>query len=283
MKKNRDKPAPVIEIKPKEEKPLVPMKTSRELLQSLRHAIELYYDYQQARISYDHRAGDPNETENLSDADKAFMEKLGDDANDLERAILRHAAKKLKGHEVYEWLVGQRGIADTFAVILLGMIDISKTETASGLWRLCGLAVINGKAEHPEKGKKLVYSPHLKTRMYLLGESFIKAGNKEWRAHYDDYKSRKQRQIGTCMLCEGTGLFKGPKDKEAKVCPRCNGSKSAAWGRSDKHVHIASMRYMVKMFLIAFYVKWRTYEGLPVRVPYAEEYHERMKLTGSGR
>jgi len=279
-KKTREKkPDPVVEIKQPEGPP---MRTPREVYQSLRHAIELYYDYQQARISYDHRAGDPNETENLSDSDKAFMEKLGDDASALEKQILRHAAAKLKDHEVYQWLVGQRGIADTFAVILLGMIDISKTETPSGLWRLCGLAVINGKAEHPEKGKKLVYSPHLKTRMYLLGESFIKAKNEQWRAHYDDYKARKQKEVVPCMLCEATGMFKGPKDKEAKVCPRCNGSKSAPWGRSDKHLHVASMRYMVKQFLVAFYNKWRTYEGLPIRSPYSEEYHERMKLPRTG-
>jgi hypothetical protein len=195
---------------------------------------------------------------------------------------LRHAARKLKGHEIYEWLISQRGIGDTFAVILLGMIDISKTETASGLWRLCGLAVIDGKAEHPVKGQKLVYSPHLKTRMYLLGESFLKAESKEWRPYYDDYKARKQKEIVPCMLCEATGMFKGPKDKEAKTCPRCAGTKQAPWGRSDKHLHIAAMRYMVKQFLVSFYTKWRTYEGLPVRSPYSEEYHERMKLPRTG-
>jgi len=256
-----------------------PNAKSRELYQSLRNAIELYYDYQQARISYSHRAGDPNETENLSEDDKLFMEALGHDAEVLEKTILKYAASKLKKHPVYKWLVAQRGIADTFAVILLGMIDITKTETPSGLWRLCGLAVINGQAERPTKGQKLAYSPHLKTRMYLLGESFIKAGNKEWRAYYDDYKARKQKEIGTCMLCEGTGLFTPPKEKVAKKCPRCNGTKEAPWGRSDKHLHMAAMRYMVKQFLLAFYVEWRTYEGLPVRSAYSEEYHERMKLT----
>jgi len=308
-KPREPRPDPIVEVIPKPEENLPPTRTPRELLQSLRNAIELYYDYQQARISYDHRAGDPNETENLSPEDKAFMAKLGDDAASLEKTILRHAAKKLKDHEVYQWLVGHRGIADTFAVILLGMIDIRKTNTASGLWRLCGLAAVfrceqcgvetvgkdsrapercvkcgctrfRGIAEHPVKGQKLVYSPHLKTRMYLLGESFIKSGNTEYRAFYDDYKARKQKQIGPCMLCNGTGLFTPPKKKEPEKCPRCEGTKQAPWGKSDKHVHVASMRYMVKRFLADFYTKWRTYEGLPVRPPYAEEYHERLRRTG---
>lgn len=269
---------PIVQIKP----PRPATKTPQELYQSLRHAIELYYDYQQARIAYNHRAGDPNENEQLSDEDKAFMERLASDAEALEKDILKHAAKKLRGHPVYEWLIEQRGIADTFAVILLGMIDIANTPTPSAMWKLCGLAVVNGQRDRPKKGEKLTYNPHLKTRMYLLGESFIKAGNKEWRPFYDDYKARKQREIVPCMLCGATGLFTPPKKKDAVTCPRCNGSKQAPWGSSDKHVHVASMRYMVKQFLIAFYTRWRTYEGLPARTAYSEEYHERMKLhTGT--
>jgi hypothetical protein len=277
--------------------------TRAPLYQNLRYAIELYYDFQQARISYHHRAGDPNETENLSPADKEFMLKLGTDAEKLEKSILKHAAKSLKGHAIYEWLIGQRGIADTFAVILLGMIDIHKSETVSGLWRVCGLAVDgNGRAERRIKGQKVHYSPHLKTRMYLLGESFLKASNTEWRPFYDDYKARKQKQIGPCMLCGGTGTWSAPEEegdaadpellaippelrgkKKSKKCPRCVGTGQAPWGRSDKHLHIASMRYMVKMFLIELHRRWRTHEGLAVREPYSSEYHERMKRPGGAQ
>lgn len=307
-RERKPKIEPIVEVIPKPEN-LPPTKTPMELLQSLRYSIELYYDYQQARISYNHRAGDPNETENLSDEDKAFMAKLGEDAEMLEKTILKHAAKKLRGHEVYEWLIGHRGIADTFAVILLGMIDIRKTPSPSALWRLCGLAAMfkcnqcglecegrdtrapercakcgctsfHGIAEHPVKGQKLVYSPHLKTRMYLLGESFVKANNTHYRAFYDDYKARKQKQIVPCMLCGATGLYQAPKAKEPAKCPRCNGTKQAPWGKSDKHVHIASMRYMVKRFLVDFYNKWRTYEGLPIRSMYSEEYHARLRRMG---
>lgn len=265
---------------------------------SIRHSIELYYDYQRARISYDHRAGDPNENEHLSTADKAFMAKLGDDAAALEKTILKYAAQQLKGHEIYEWLIEERGIAATFAVILLGMIDIEKATTVSALWRYCGLATgKDGKAERRRKGEKLGYNPHMKTRMYLLGESFVKARNERWRAHYDDYKARKQKQIGTCMLCEGRGTWDSDEDVEAarvaelegkkrrkpKKCPRCEGTGQAPWGRSDKHVHIAAMRYMTKMFLAELYRRWREYEGLPVRPVYAEEYHERLRAGEAPR
>ena len=290
------------------------MKTDRAVYQNLRNAIELFYDNQRARISYDHRALDPNKTERLGDDDKAFMDKMADESSAFEKDVLKYASKKMKDHPIYEWLIDQRGIAATFAIILMGYIDIEKTETASGLWRLCGLAVIGGKAEKPKKGEKLAYNPHLKSRCYLLGESFLKANNTHWRAYYDDYKARKQKEIVTCMLCKGEGVYtaseeaqkkfnKGktlaevfdptfkpepdplpidPKRAKPKKCPRCDGTKMAPWGNSDKHVHIAAMRYMVKQFLIVLYSKWREYEGLPVRVPYAEEYHERMKLVPGG-
>lgn len=267
---------------------------THHLYKTLRHSIELYYDLQQARIAYGHRALDPNETEQLSPEDKAFQATLGEKADELERTVLKHAAKKLKGHPVYDWLTSQRGIADTFAVILMGFIDIEKTETVSGLWRLAGLAVgKDGKRERPMKGEKLHYNPHLKTRMYLLGESFIKARNEHYRAYYDDYKARKQAEIVVCMLCDGTGLYTASKEKKSaaeaseektekktkkpKVCERCNGTKEAPWGRSDKHLHVASMRYMVKQFLADFYEVWRTHEGLPTRPMYSAEHHERMK------
>lgn len=305
------------------------MKTDKATLQNLRNAIELYYDHQRARISYDHRASDPARTSHLAEDDKAFMETLADESQRFEKTVLKYAARKMRGHEIYEWLISERGIAATFAVIFMGYIDIERTPTGSALWSLCGLSTKDGKAVRRVKGEKLRYNPHLKSRCYLLGESFLKASNTNWRPYYDDYKARKQREICVCMLCNGTGVFSSKKDvddaaeieeavidvaleagidrtledevdrelaeeraadakpstngaareKKPKKCGRCQGTGSAPWGKSDKHVHMAAMRYMVKMFLYELYRRWRTYEGLEVRVPYSEEYHERMKLN----
>jgi hypothetical protein len=41
---------------------------------------------------------------------------------------------------------------------------------------------------------------------------------------------------------------------------------------SKGHRNNAAIRYMVKMFIKDLYAAWREIEGLPVRVPYAEEY-----------
>ena len=39
-------------------------------------------------------------------------------------------------------------------------------------------------------------------------------------------------------------------------------------GASDGHLHQASLRYMVKQFLVSLHMKWRDLEGLAVSRPY---------------
>lgn len=58
-----------------------------------------------------------------------------------------------------------------------------------------------------------------------------------------------------------------------RKCPNCNGTGGPApWGKSDKHRHAAANRYMIKMFIQALWLEWRTLEGLEVNAPYAEAY-----------
>lgn len=130
-----------------------------------------------------------------------------------------------------------------------------------------------------------------------------------WRYFYDNYKNRKENErVAICAGCGGTGRFKLSK-KEAErlgflekldpiklrpeelseladlrsdnsgknMCKNCNGTGGPApWGRSPAHRHAAAQRYMVKMFLTAFWERWRRLEDLPVRPSYAEEYLGRV-------
>jgi hypothetical protein len=130
--------------------------------------------------------------------------------------------------------------------------------------------------------------------------------NLPWRAFYDNYKHRKESQrIPICMGCNGTGMFKLNKKELDRLeflstlpterlrneevgellelqgihagrgggCTNCRGTgRNAPWGRSPAHRHMAAQRYMVKMFLMALWEKWRTLEGLSIREPYAKEY-----------
>lgn len=118
-----------------------------------------------------------------------------------------------------------------------------------------------------------------------------------WRKFYDDYKHRKAHQlVPVCMACGGTGKYTAsaeehgiadedllsavevaPKETPSGTCANCGGSGvNAPWGRSTMHRHVAALRYCAKQFLAELYKQWRTIEGLPVRVPYAEEYLGRV-------
>lgn len=125
----------------------------------------------------------------------------------------------------------------------------------------------HGEAQRRRKGEKAGFNPWLKAKMLeVLGGSLLKAKNETYSALYKNYRQRKEQEIVTCMLCNGTKVY------EKKPCGNCEGTGRAKWGKSDAHRHRAGLRYMVKMFLREMWVQWRTLEGLSVRVPYEEEY-----------
>lgn len=106
-----------------------------------------------------------------------------------------------------------------------------------------------------------------------------------YRKFFDDYKNRKANQyLDKCMGCEGTGKVTRvereekvdigtKKPRKQSKCPNCEGTGGPApWGASPKHRVNAANRYMVKMFLLDLWKKWREIENLEVRPPYAEEY-----------
>lgn len=269
--------------------------------------MHLFYDFQQARIAYEHRVRKPRTPDEpeivLSEDDVARLARINKPMAALEKVTLKEMNDILDGHPIYEWLVGQRGISVTLAPVLMGALDIFRAESVSQFWRVCGLSVDTrtGRAERPTKGEKLHYSPHLKSRCYLLGECLIKANNTEFRPFYDNYKHRKESQIGRCSNCDGTGRYTaksarggGPavdpeiaaiagleselaaaaeaKPGKTTKCSNCNGTGTGPWGNSKKHRHIAAMRYMVKMLLLDLHKRWRTHEGLVLRPSYAEQY-----------
>ena len=94
----------------------------------------------------------------------------------------------------------------------------------------------------------ITFNPWLKTKLIgVLATSFIKS-NSPWRKTYDDYKYRMENHA--------TWGTHNDKSKDVRT------SK----GRRDA----MAKRYMVKMFLIELYNKWRAIEGLEVHPPYCE-------------
>ena len=117
-------------------------------------------------------------------------------------------------------------------------------DTPSALIRHAGYGVVDGKRERSAKGVRNSFNKHLKTAVYLLGNSFIKCQSPYTKVYYQA-KERYQEQ---------------------------NATRPKAEQRTKGHIHAMARAKMVKLFLAHLWVICREVEGLPTRSPYVEEY-----------
>jgi hypothetical protein len=155
------------------------------------------------------------------------------------------------------WLIGVKGCGPAMAGVLISEIDIWKAAYPSSLWRYAGLAVeadgrgtsrrkehlvnvtyTNREGEEAER-KSITFNPFLKTKLYVLASSFLRAGDHTYSALYREYKHRLE--------------------------------SAERWQAATKlHRHNAASRYMLKRFLADLYNHWRPLEGLSVAPEYQE-------------
>ena len=167
----------------------------------------------------------------------------------LEEQAERDIATLIKDDPIVLQLTALKGIGYNLAGQIVSMIDIERADTVSSLWRYSGYGVTNGKRDRPTAGEKLVYNNRLKVSLYNVGTSFLKCRS-PYRDIYDNSKSRYE---------------------QTRAIP---GDHGEAWTKA--HIHAASMRRMVKLFLSHLYTQWRTLEGLEVRPAYV---HEQLEHT----
>ena len=96
---------------------------------------------------------------------------------------------------------------------------------------------IDKKGKEQERNS-ITFNPFLKTKMFVLASSFLRAGG----PYAEIYRGYKHRLENHPVHAQKTKL----------------------------HRHNMATRYMLKIFLIDLYTRWRTIEGLSVAVPYAE-------------
>lgn len=154
--------------------------------------------------------------------------------NELEKELDADIAIEVKRYDIYEYVTAVKGIGPMLAAKLIAMIDITRGQHVSSLWKYAGLAVVDGKSERPVKGQKLGYNKRVRTTCFLIGSSFLKSGS-PYRAEYD-----KARTYYAANRPDWT----------------------------DLRQHRAAMRKMVKLFLQHFWLTWRQLEGLPISKPY---------------
>jgi hypothetical protein len=166
-----------------------------------------------------------------------MLQKYYDKFLDIEKEVDGDISEMVEMHRIYPYISGVKGVGPSLAAQILSQIDIQTADTVSALWRYCGFAVIDGKAEKPTKGEKLHYNKKLKTVFFKLASSLLRAGS-PYRQFYDDAKEYYQ-------------------------------ANRPDWTKN--HIHMASLRKMIKVFIAHLWLVWRKVDGLETRDLYVSE------------
>jgi Transposase IS116/IS110/IS902 family len=277
----------------------------------LRWLLDAYLATQKLRISIGNRI-DAVERETDQAPVTTSIGKLHKNLIEAEAGIRKDMDEALVGHPAMIWLGRVKGVGPTLATKLFGLIgDISTFTTASKLWRYAGLAVIDGKRERPRGafcphcgkrgrakahpcpvlgetievvGEKLHYNVKLKTTLFLIAGSFLKAGSPYVRIYREARVTYLQRATGKPRAwCEEkletltrSAAAKKSKDRTVAKAGEALYKATAAeieaarvpgsW--TSAHQHLAALRKMEKLFLVHLWKTWREALGLPTPVPY---------------
>ena len=176
-----------------------------------------------------------------------------------------------------DWLADVKGAGAILAGAVLAEIDITKAQYPSSLWKYAGYDVAHDgrgrsrKAEHLEevdyidkegnksRRKGITFNPALKTKLYVLGSSFMKVGpdKSPYAKVYYDAKHRLEHHPKYGIAAQ-EAYDAAPKDAKPEYRP------------SKAHRHNMAMRAMSKRFLVDLYKHWRAAEGLPVAPEYSD-------------
>lgn len=231
----------------------------------------------------------------LPEADRDSLLKLSLKAMLDEIECVKTLSSILKRIPVYNSFLNTKealGCKDIVSGWMLAEFDINEATTVSKMWQFAGLnsGLIRGRKSVKKKDYKdkmgdivgtlpktkdgservavltyesvrgdkatpgflLPYNKNLKrVLMGILATNFIKTQGRYCQEFYYPMKLRYANSENEVL----------------------HGKKMMPWKDvTPLHRDFAAKRYMIKQFLINFYVAWRTSEGLPVREPYQEEY-----------
>ncbi len=142
-----------------------------------------------------------------------------------------------------EWARHVPGVGAFSLGKLLGLIgNPAARHLFSSLARHCGVAVVDGKVEKPNKGQKRTYNTLAKSQLYLIVGNVLKAYPRTPNLYGEFYYlSRKKFE-----------------------------RQHPDW--TDMHRHLAAVLRTARLFLSHLWEVCRRTQGLPVREPYPIEY-----------
>jgi hypothetical protein len=162
---------------------------------------------------------------------KGILERL----EQIESDLYRELERVVKGHPLYtQYLQFVKGVGAASAAYLITVLNPARFETASKMWKYCGLHVENGRAPRRVSGQATGWNPVARTMMWKLGESFRMRGG--------FYRMMYQRFFEESL------------------------NKHKEWTKAH---HLAHARRMaVKLFLAHWHTVGRVLQNLPARKPY---------------
>ena len=206
---------------------------------TLRAAVDLREAIQRQRIAFKNRQAAVERGDDTVDPEsEAVLVRYAEAFQEMEDNIDKDIRDLSKDYEIINHAACVKGMGRVFAAKLVSMIDITRCNTVSALWRYCGYAVIDGERERPHAGEKMHYNKRCKVTCYLIATSMMRSSS-PYRRIYDNART----------LYDHTH------------------PDWTAW-----HKHSAAIRKMIKIFLSHLWNQWRTLEGLPTRLPYPIEY-----------
>lgn len=259
----------------------------------IRTIARMKYDFQAMRITICARLKMKADGTKQKGADDYLKNMPTSSYDRLSEALISVSAEEDNmDNELINWVESQPfyidkmksvlGLGPMMSAIILTEFDITKADTVSKLWAYAGLSpgmVHPYKMVEDPKGEKdpitkrvkkvpvlqenvLVrqdrltpdymspFNNFLKSKlMGVLAPSFIKASSARYRGFYDQTKNRWMQSFG-----REVPNFKGEPKKMTK-----------GWAQNRAY------RFMMKMFLLDYYVEHRTYLGLPVTATYQED------------
>lgn len=287
------------------------MKTQDQM--AIRMYVRAKDDFQAMRKAMDNRLGVTKEgkKQNLKQErhfsldDVENFSAISMEARRNEKAIEKMLAKAIKRFPIWnEWLLKVKGVGPISAGWIIGSFDIHEAATVSKMWQYAGLnpGMVRGKKRVAADKYKPAMGEIVSTIMdedgrpkdYIIVTDTLVRGDRATPGFVLPFNKRLRTALVGVLATDGFIKNKAPYalnyyyPYKARLEQEANGVASignADEGKSWKdvspgHRDRAARRYMIKMFLKDLYVAWRTLEGLPVRVPYAEEYLGKAHNTG---
>ncbi|MGC8492051.1 MAG: transposase [Syntrophobacteraceae bacterium] len=195
----------------------------------------------------------------ITDAVEFYLVRSYVDLLIQEQTVFREIAHVISFFPVWsQYLLHIKGVGPAMGAVIVSSLDPARARHPSSFWRYAGLDVgedgrgRSRRKEHlittsytnrdgqPATKLSITFNPFVKTKiMGVLAPSFLRAKNEGYTTIYYDYRNR---------------LLSHP-DHASKT---------------KGHQHNMALRYMIKIFLLDLWLKWRELEGLETHASYAE-------------